>query len=291
MKTISALLATCLFSALQATAEILPLRLEVPPEGEPALSEPLLFWTQSRSDPVPVDLFIVRIDLKHPELELATFIADDPDDAGPAESKLLDPLDLAGRHNALAAVNANAFGALPEDTTRGYILGMPVQIMGFAATEGVHRSGVYEHKGNDLAFWLDPEGRPHVGPTPDKAEAVKLGVNAWWGDLVAGGEILPQPGGDRHPRTAVGFDAEGRWLYLVVADGRRPGQSEGMTLHELAETMLELGTARAINLDGGGSSVMLLASGDGLEVLNRPSGGSLRPVPVMLGVRAARSDE
>jgi exopolysaccharide biosynthesis protein len=59
-----------------------------------------------------------------------------------------------------------------------------------------------------------------------------------------------------------------------------------MTAHELAELMVRLGADRAINLDGGGSSIMLVADAEGdLEIVNRPSGGQPRPIPVLLGVR------
>ncbi len=70
----------------------------------------------------------------------------------------------------------------------------------------------------------------------------------------------------RHPRTAVGIRRDGKWV-LVVADGRRPDFSIGMTLPELAELMLSLGCVEALNLDGGGSSTFYLHG----QVLNLPS--------------------
>lgn len=76
----------------------------------------------------------------------------------------------------------------------------------------------------------------------------------------------------RHPRTAVGVTANGD-VWLVVVDGRQV-MSQGATLAELAQVMLNLGCVQAINLDGGGSSTMNVA---GLTV-NRPSGGSEREI-------------
>ncbi len=76
---------------------------------------------------------------------------------------------------------------------------------------------------------------------------------------------------DVHPRTAVGYSKNGRYLYLVVVDGRQPLYSEGITLHELAELMLSLGAYDAMNLDGGGSSTMVIRDADGRpRVLNSP---------------------
>ncbi len=71
----------------------------------------------------------------------------------------------------------------------------------------------------------------------------------------------------RHPRTAVGISANGRRVYLVTVDGRQEGYSVGMTLPELAQLMLELGAYQALNLDGGGSTTLVV---DG-QVVNRPS--------------------
>lgn len=90
----------------------------------------------------------------------------------------------------------------------------------------------------------------------------------------------------RHPRTAVGTARDGRRLLLVVVDGRQPRYSVGMTLPELGQLMLELGARDALNLDGGGSSTMVVrrASGD-VYVVNRPSDPSgERPVANALAV-------
>jgi hypothetical protein len=75
----------------------------------------------------------------------------------------------------------------------------------------------------------------------------------------------------RHPRTAVGVCEDGT-LLLVTVDGRQPEESVGMSLPELTDLMLELGAVSAVNLDGGGSTTMVI---DG-KVANRPSGGSAR---------------
>lgn len=72
---------------------------------------------------------------------------------------------------------------------------------------------------------------------------------------------------NRHPRTAIGFDQDSTKLFLVAVDGRQPDHSVGMSLLELANFMLSLGCYQAINLDGGGSTTMLV----GTQVVNRPS--------------------
>jgi exopolysaccharide biosynthesis protein len=70
----------------------------------------------------------------------------------------------------------------------------------------------------------------------------------------------------RHPRTAAGVRADGRIL-LVAVDGRQPAKSVGMTIAELTALLLELGAVEAINMDGGGSTAMVVRG----RVVNSPS--------------------
>ncbi len=74
----------------------------------------------------------------------------------------------------------------------------------------------------------------------------------------------------RHPRTAIGYSQDEQKLFLITVDGRQPDHSLGMSLQELAQFMLELGCYQALNLDGGGSTTMVI----GDQVSNRPSDGT-----------------
>jgi exopolysaccharide biosynthesis protein len=71
---------------------------------------------------------------------------------------------------------------------------------------------------------------------------------------------------DRHPRTAIARLKDGRMLVATV-DGRQPGVSAGMSLPELADLLLEFGASEAINLDGGGSTTMVVNG----RLVNNPS--------------------
>lgn len=78
----------------------------------------------------------------------------------------------------------------------------------------------------------------------------------------------------RHPRTLIGRDREGD-TWLVVVDGRQPGHSAGMTLDELTAFTRRLGLVDALNLDGGGSTTMVVKG----KIVNRPS-DPIGPRPV-----------
>jgi hypothetical protein len=72
----------------------------------------------------------------------------------------------------------------------------------------------------------------------------------------------------RHPRTAVAYNDD--FVYFIVVDGRYEGVSLGMTMEELADFALnELDADHALNLDGGGSSTMVVNG----QVVNFPSDG------------------
>lgn len=73
------------------------------------------------------------------------------------------------------------------------------------------------------------------------------------------------------PRTAVGVKSNGN-IILVVIDGRQPGYSAGVKFAELSEIMIDLGAVTAVNLDGGGSTEMIV---DG-KIVNKPSDGKER---------------
>lgn len=98
--------------------------------------------------------------------------------------------------------------------------------------------------------------------------------------LIGGsGDIIMQNGefvddwNELHPRTAVGFNADTTRLYFVVVDGRQD-ISIGATLKDMMGIFVALGAANAMNLDGGGSSCMVVND----EVINSPSDGQVRPV-------------
>jgi exopolysaccharide biosynthesis protein len=93
----------------------------------------------------------------------------------------------------------------------------------------------------------------------------------------------------RHPRTAVGVDSSKQNVWLLVADGRQPGISEGATLDELKKMLKDEGATDALNLDGGGSSTLVQRQPDGnYKVLNVPIHervpGRERPVASAVGV-------
>lgn len=71
---------------------------------------------------------------------------------------------------------------------------------------------------------------------------------------------------ERHPRTLIGVGRGGA-IWLVTVDGRRPGVSAGMTFAELQRLAHQLNLVAALNLDGGGSTTMVVKG----TIVNQPT--------------------
>jgi exopolysaccharide biosynthesis protein len=108
--------------------------------------------------------------------------------------------------------------------------------------------------------------------------------------LVSDGQVEPGLNNfTADPRTAAGVDSTGQKLILVVVDGRQAGYSKGATLQELAQILIEHGADKALELDGGGSSTLVLNRRDSAPLLlNSPIHqgipGRERPVATHIGI-------
>lgn len=139
-----------------------------------------------------------------------------------------------------------------------------------------------------------------TGSAAGKLKTLKRGKKITLSQRIEGGRPTVAISGDRpllvngvrtvinntiaHPRTAVGIDADGRKLFILVVDGRSAA-SRGYTMVELADLMTALGAENAINLDGGGSSAMYTRTATGaMGIVNEPSDGGERLVPNAFGV-------
>ncbi len=278
-------IAACFFCVTGILAE--PLSSEER-EGLKALG--LDYQFREITDPRLNRVHVLKIDLALGKVRLATVIADDPDGDGPAEAALTSPLKLASGQSVLAFVNTNPWSGFDDGSKKndhGWIEGQPVDIHGFAVSNGRIRS---RPRFNRSTVWVDRQGRLFMGNAPREGTALE-GV-AGFKQIVRNGALVLSSGKERHPRTAIGMDQKGGMMWLVVVDGRQEGYSEGMDLNELGRLMLDLGCWNAVNMDGGGSSIMGLVQEDGeLHVVNSPSDRLLgivhkiRPLPVVLTVQ------
>lgn len=247
--------------------------------------ESIDFAEEARTAPRPLAILRLTVDLHRADIDLAVAAGEDPDGEGPVEAQLTSPAALARRERFVAAVNTNPWTMVPPPRAgegSGYVAGAGCDVSGWVRCDGKTCS---PPQTGHWSFWIDAQGCGHVGEADQAAES-RCAISGF-GGLLRDGQVLPQSNDVRHPRTALGLDREGRLLTLLVVDGRQSGYSEGVSLQELAELMQQAGCWDALNLDGGGSTIMLLGEDpDQLQIMNRPSDkNGPRPVPVMLGIR------
>ena len=166
--------------------------------------------------------------------------------------------------------------------------------------------GIDKKRNADVA-WLYTDSsfkKPFVFQEPVKAfkdssfkiPATSFSVTKKWKmkTAVGGGPVLVQNGkvqitneqelkftgkaiNDKHPRTCMGYTSHG-YLIIMVIQGRFPGIAEGSTLEQEAKILVDLGCVEALNLDGGGSSCMLI---NGKETIKPSDKEGERAVPAV----------
>ena len=112
------------------------------------------------------------------------------------------------------------------------------------------------------------------GPVLLQSGAIKITNNE---ELKFAGNAI----NDKHPRTAMGYTKDNKLIILVV-QGRFPGVAEGATLGQEAKILQDLGCWEALNLDGGGSSCMLV---NGKETIKPSDPTGQRAVPAVFIIK------
>lgn len=242
-----------------------------------------------RAEEVPrrVSYHVVLIDPKEPGIVFAMTPPNGPD--LPRDTTRQTTRAFVSEHELQLGINAHFFSPWPAVDDWADLLGLAIadgvayapfrpgwQQAFVVRADGT--AGIVEHDGSEEVGYgmvpaMDP---PWVGAGTNERILRAGEVEASWEEL--------------HPRTAIGVTAAGHVLFLIV-DGRQPRLSEGMTTPELAEVLMEFGAVEAINMDGGGSTTLVLAT-DEPRLVNSPIGLLLpnteRPNGSNLGIRARR---
>lgn len=235
-----------------------------------------------RTDPVVQRAHAIRVDLREPGIR---FLVTPSNEESPLETDSAKTSTFLKKHRCQVAINASPFDPVPPHENE------PENILGLSVSEGDAYSAAHPAFAS-LVITRENTVR-FAAPGDDVSDAYN--AVGGFGLLLKDGENLGS-GGERHPRTAAGLCADGRYLYLLVIDGRQPGYSEGATTAETAEWLSRLGAHEGLNLDGGGSSVLVISDEHGgPKVLNRPIHahipGTERPVGNHLGIFASPQKE
>ncbi len=245
-----------------------------------------------RHAPQPLLAHIVEVDLRAPGIAVAV-TAPDPSSKQFVAQTTSAFLQASG---VQLAINGSFFYPFRSETPWSYYphAGEPINVIGQSIAHGIPVAAPRPGWG---VFCVDGSGRAAIAMTvcPPATQQALAGQSI----LLRGGRRTDANGWpSRHktnPRTAVAIDARGETLWAIVVDGRQPGYSAGATLDDLAEIARDLGAAAALNLDGGGSTTLVVAEGSRPKVLNSPIHTRIprreRPVANHLGIYArARPD-
>ena len=263
---------TCLVSALAALAICLVLAgvawlrwgMPVQPrETSRELFQGITYQQRVRQSPRPMVIHILTVNLRASGIHFLVT---------PGNTKAEQPLaarttsQFLSQFKLQVAVNGDGFTPWHSNTFLDYYphQGDPVTPIGLAASQGV----VYTQP-------TDAEPTLYIGRDNRARFNNPIGgiYNAISGNtmLVEDGKPTALPDEQPQPRTALGLDQRMRQMVIVVVDGRQRGYSEGATLAEMANLLIEFGAYNGMNLDGGGSSTLVAEASNGQpEVLNRP---------------------
>lgn len=194
---------------------------------------------------------------------------------GPTDLRTLS--GIYGDNNVSAAINAGFFGILKGG--KGYPIGA-LRVNGRNYTLPYDMRGCLAWNENDEALFAVANSTEEADYWPEMSNVIQAGPmliddgeTARYEESFTGGLISA-----RHPRSAVGLNAEGSWVFMAV-DGRNGMHSSGATISELTEIMRGQGMIYALNLDGGGSTEIMI---DG-RIWNIPSDGYERRISYGLG--------
>ena len=224
------------------------------------------------TQPRPLQMRAVRVDLREPGVRC---LVTPSNGARPKDCDARKASEFLAEFKCQVAINGSFFGPFAKRK------GDPQDVIGLSKSRGDQYSPPNQY----AALLISKGNKAWIARSPIDASKAH---NALAGNIVVLDKGKNVGGmGPRHPRTAVGISQDGRYLILMVIDGRRKGYSGGVADAETAEWLRKLGAWEGLNLDGGGSTTMVIQGRDGKPaVVNRPSGGAERRCPNHLGVFA-----
>ena len=236
--------------------------------------------------PRPIIAHVIVIDTK---VKGIGFLVTPPDSKGEMPLKARTTSQFLDEYNVQIAINGDGFTPWWSHSPADFYphVGDQVVPLGLTASAGnIYTEGVPKSIGISPTLYISRRNVLSFNRRPGSV------FHALSGDrmLVEKGQaVAGLHNQELDPRTAIGINRNGRYLILVIVDGRQPFYSEGATFSELAQLMIDQGAYFAMSLDGGGSSTMVIEGSDGQPVImNSPIDNYIpsreRPVANHLGV-------
>lgn len=228
----------------------------------------------STSVPRPMQIRAVRVDCREPTID---FLVTPSNGDEPMDCDARTPSEFLSEFKCQVAINGSVF--LP---TAGRAR-EPLDVRGLSLSRG----NLYSPPNQYDALLIGKDRMARIAKAPVVIGKAYNGLSGFRAILLDGRNI--GTGEDLEPRSAVGISENQRYLILMTIDGRQTNYSEGATTAETAEWLGRLGAWNGLNLDGGGSTALVIEGPDGNPLLlNSPSGKYERWVANHLGIFARR---
>jgi hypothetical protein len=241
-------------------------------------------YFHGKTEKPELEFWALKIELAAPNLKIVVKGGAE-DTAGGTDRTLSAKVSSFVRANGLTA----GINAAPFDISSSKE-GQPIKNAGIVISGGKQISPA-NPRYDALVFYKDGKAAVVNQAAIKSTENIENAVGGFHHILVNGESAERTLNrANREPRSAAGISSDGKYLYLLVIDGRRAG-SGGGTEKETAMLLLALGSWNGINLDGGGSTALALRGADGkVRVVNTPVHGGIlgmeRAVAGCIGVAA-----
>ena len=235
----------------------------------------------------PAIAHIVTIDLSVPGVKV---LVTPPQAIGENNTRAQTTSQFLQKFKLQLAINANYFYPFREKTPWDYYPhnGDITYSIGQAISNGKRYSKANAKWG---VLCISPNNRAQIlasGNCPKNTLQAVAGKDVF---IDNGKPVKSDSEPDKpYPRVAVAINKQGNILWLIAVDGKQPLYSEGATIAELTQIVQGLGAYTALNLDGGGSTTLVMSKNNKPKLLNAPIHTKLpmreRPVANQLGFYA-----
>ena len=243
--------------------------------------------------PRPLKINVIRVDLTRKDLRFVT-VKKDPDWGKPMPDFPSLPIRtrrittyqfmrnaLDEGKEMLLAVNATPWRPWTFPHNHKY-----AAKMGLVISEGVK----IEESNGRPAFLITKNGEFQIRKFAKEEDTshIRLALGGF-SMILENGVVRPDRKKILAPRTAYGLSKDRRWMFIITVDGRMEGVSEGVTTEELGGWIRKYGASDALNMDGGGSTTLLVSDGKGgIRKLNKSL--FYRTVATSLGICRVKKD-
>jgi hypothetical protein len=234
-----------------------------PAEKNQAIFEGITYVREVRQSPRPMVVHVVTINLR---AEGISFLVTPGDPNSDMPLKARKTTQFLEDYDLQLAVNGDGFTPWRANNLLDFYpkSGDRVDSVGLAASRGTIYS---QDTDNEPVLYISRNNQARFNsPLGGVYNAISGNIM-----LVENGKAVVHDQDEPLPRTAIALDKRRRQMIIIVVDGRQPHYSEGATLAELTDMVIAFGGYNGMNLDGGGSSTMVMQTKNGgAKILNSP---------------------